>query len=63
MKKKEQINDDEKPRVTVKLNDEEHERFKILSNEESRSMTNFATVLIRRYIREAWEKRLKNPPV
>lgn len=60
MVKKHNDEDDDLKRISIKLDDEEHKRFKQLSDEESRSMTNLATLIVRKYIREAMAKR--TPP-
>lgn len=51
-------NEDEFRRINVKLDPTEYERFEILAADDKRSMTNLASVLISRYIREAWERRV-----
>ncbi len=46
-------------RINVVLSIQDYEKFGELCKQESRSRTNFASILIRRYIQEMWNDKAK----
>jgi len=53
MKKPHHSKEDDEHRININLSDEDYRRFRILADDEARSLTNFASLIVRRFILEA----------